>query len=199
MQHSDFHRCFPHVVNLACQAVIKAITNIDYSQHDAPEFLDSNGCPMLIFNKCRASSLRRQYFAEVVTTLKQMNLQLLRDVDTRWSSTLLMIERALMLREVCTDFAELKQYHLSHADWTALEYFKGILEIPHAFQHKLAAEQIPTICNTIPAFEALMRCWRQHKELHPLTALIVDQGLTKLSEYRQRALRVNAYMLAISK
>jgi hypothetical protein len=29
------------------------------------------------------------------------NLQLLRDVDTRWSSTLLMIERALKLRPVC--------------------------------------------------------------------------------------------------
>jgi hypothetical protein len=29
------------------------------------------------------------------------DLQLLRDVDTRWSSTSLMIERALLLREVC--------------------------------------------------------------------------------------------------
>jgi hypothetical protein len=28
------------------------------------------------------------------------DLQLLRDVDTRWSSTLLMIERAILLREV---------------------------------------------------------------------------------------------------
>lgn len=28
------------------------------------------------------------------------DLQLLRDVDTRWSSMLLMIERALILREV---------------------------------------------------------------------------------------------------
>ncbi|PCH42724.1 hypothetical protein WOLCODRAFT_86211 [Wolfiporia cocos MD-104 SS10] len=189
MQHSDFHRCFLHVINLACQAVIKAITNINYSQRDAPEFAlnhDPVACVRSLVRVCRASSLRWQYFAEVVTTLKQMNLQLLRDVDTRWSSTLLMIERALMLREAIDkfihheDFAELKQYHLSHADWTALEYFKGILEIPHAFQHKLAAEQIPTICNTIPAFEALMRCWRQHKELHPLTTLIVDQGLTKV-------------------
>ena len=108
----------------------------------------------------------------------------------------------------------------SNADWTALEYFKGILEvendffkkdisyfnlieinpqIPHAFQHKLAAERVPTICNTIPAFEAMMRRWHQHKELHPLTAFIIDKGLTKLSEYHQRALRVNAYTLAISK
>ena len=67
----------------------------------SPLELNSDGCHILIFNKCRASSLRRQYFAEVVTTLKQANLQLLRDVDTRWSSTLLMFERALMLREVC--------------------------------------------------------------------------------------------------
>jgi len=31
-------------------------------------------------------------------------LQLLRDVDTRWSSAMLMIERALILEEVCHVF-----------------------------------------------------------------------------------------------
>jgi hypothetical protein len=34
--------------------------------------------------------------------LKQKKLQLLRDVETRWSSTFLMIERCLLLREVGT-------------------------------------------------------------------------------------------------
>ena len=48
----------------------------------------------------RASSLRRQYFSDVLNSLEQKDLQLLRDVDTRWSSTLLMVERALILRLV---------------------------------------------------------------------------------------------------
>lgn len=39
---------------------------------------------------------------DVQELLGQKKLQLLRDVDTRWSSTFLMIERCLLLREVGT-------------------------------------------------------------------------------------------------
>lgn len=48
----------------------------------------------------RASSLRRQYFTSILNALKQKDLQLLQDIDVRWSSTLLMVERAIVLREV---------------------------------------------------------------------------------------------------
>jgi hypothetical protein len=49
----------------------------------------------------RASSIRRELFSIIVMALRDsVDLQLLRDVDTRWSSVLLMIEQALELREV---------------------------------------------------------------------------------------------------
>jgi hypothetical protein len=59
----------------------------------------------------RASSLRRQYFSEVLKALQMKDLQLLRDVDTRWSSTLInviMIDRAILLREVSNSFIFLR-------------------------------------------------------------------------------------------
>lgn len=107
----------------------------------------------------RASSLWRQYFSDVLKALEQKDLQLLRDVDTRWSSTLLMIERALVLRSVCsiillqnihlantlcrcqskaikefldkykTDFPELRKFIMSTAEWDALKTFQKILEV----------------------------------------------------------------------
>lgn len=49
----------------------------------------------------RASSLRRHRFRAVLEQLDQKILELLRDVETRWSSTFLMLDRALALREVC--------------------------------------------------------------------------------------------------
>ena len=55
----------------------------------------------LVAIQIRASSLRRQYFSDVLKALKMKDLQLLCDVDTQWSSTLLMIEWALLLHEVC--------------------------------------------------------------------------------------------------
>src|SRR5271170_4644640 len=50
----------------------------------------------------RASSLCRQHFSAILKDLGQKDLQLLRDVRTRWSSTLFMIERAIGLRDVST-------------------------------------------------------------------------------------------------
>ncbi|KAJ6597322.1 hypothetical protein B0H10DRAFT_2196991 [Mycena sp. CBHHK59/15] len=113
-------RCFPHIVNLACKAVLGAITDMkfaapeaaDFVPHpraadddaDAPTFLDTiHRDPVATVRTTvrviRASSLRRQYFSDILKALQQKDLQLLRDVDTRWSSTLLMIDRAVLLRE----------------------------------------------------------------------------------------------------
>lgn len=51
--------------------------------------------------KVQASSIHRQYFSEALVGAKLNNLQLLRDIDVRWSSTLLMIDRAICLKRVC--------------------------------------------------------------------------------------------------
>lgn len=35
------YRCFPHIVNLACKAVLGAITNLNFASQDAPDFIPS--------------------------------------------------------------------------------------------------------------------------------------------------------------
>ena len=110
----------------------------------------------LVAIQIHASLLRRQYFSDVLKALKMKDLQLLRDVDTQWSLTLLMIEQALLLCEVCilglyfpilswqfskaidkflekykTNFPELQKFILSTAEWDALQVFQKILEVSH--------------------------------------------------------------------
>ena len=50
----------------------------------------------------RNSNVKKQQFSEYVKKYLKKDYQLLRDVPTRWSSTLLMIERVLLLKNVCT-------------------------------------------------------------------------------------------------
>jgi hypothetical protein len=40
-------------------------------------------------------------FSKILIQLEMAPLQLIRDVETRWSSVYLMIRRAIVLREVC--------------------------------------------------------------------------------------------------
>jgi hypothetical protein len=130
LQPLKFRSYFPHIINLACQAVVKAIANIPYISNggdgqfvpkSSPEVLshDPVAC-MRAFIKsvslirfanklnlnqytgqCRSSALRREFFQKCVRENHNgADYQLLRDVETRWSSTLLMIERVLLLRKV---------------------------------------------------------------------------------------------------
>ena len=119
-------RCFPHVVNLACKAILAALTDLNYvrepmTAEEQVSFLDAmDKDPIatirtLIHVVCLsiypvwvpdakiqiwASSIHRQKILQIVKTFMGKDLQLLCDVDTRWSSALLMIKRALILEGV---------------------------------------------------------------------------------------------------
>ncbi|KAK0184205.1 ribonuclease H-like domain-containing protein [Armillaria mellea] len=211
--------CFAHIVNLACKAVLTAITNIDYAHDDDANFVLQPGQPINFMAACRCdpiatarsivwlihgSSIRWQIFSEILESLHDVdNLQLLRDVITHWSSTLLMIERILYLCPAINgflssrDFPEFYKYQLSNAEWTTLSDFKNILAVPHAFQQILSCEKTPCISDTIPAFEAMQFTWEELQKEMPYAADIIAKGLEKLAEYRGRVNDVPIYSLAI--
>ncbi|PBK81084.1 hypothetical protein ARMGADRAFT_948805 [Armillaria gallica] len=182
--------CFAHIVNLACKAVLTAITNIDYANDDA-DFI-------------RGSSLRCQIFSEILESLHDVdNLQLLQDVITCWSSTLLMIECVLYLCPMINsflssqDFPEFHKYQLSSTEWGALSDFKNILAVPHVFQQILSCEKMPCISDTIPAFEVMQFTWEELQKEMPHATDIIAKGLEKLAEYHGRVNDVPIYSLAI--
>ncbi|KAG2110488.1 hypothetical protein DEU56DRAFT_749813, partial [Suillus clintonianus] len=216
------YRCFPHIVNLACKAVLGAITNLNFASQDAPDFIpsappglesrsfmdaidrDPIATVQTVVRVIRASSLHRQYFTSILNALKQKDLQLLRDIDVRWSSTLLMVERAILLREgidrfLSSDsFPEFQKYKLGSSEWDALDVFRKVLSVPHAFQQRLSAEKTLTLCNAIPAFEAMVRIWSKQLDDDPDLAIVIQPGLNKLNDYRSRIADVPAYALAMS-
>jgi len=76
-------------------------------------------------------------------------------------------------------------------------YTQRLLKVPHAFQQQLSSEKTPTLCNAFPAFEGMKRVWKEHQVEHPETSDIVQDGLDKLEDYRDRADHVPAYVLAM--
>ncbi|KAJ7928385.1 hypothetical protein B0H13DRAFT_2311666 [Mycena leptocephala] len=105
-----------------------ATTFMDAIDHDPIATLRA------IVRQIRSSSLRRQFFSDVLKSLQLKDLELLRDVITRWSSTLLMIDRGLFLRLAVdsflssNQFEELRKFKLGDEEWGALEVFKKILD-----------------------------------------------------------------------
>lgn len=92
---------------------------------------------------------------------------------------------------------------MSQDDWNLLEIYKTILQVflviimsinyinknyqvPHAFQEILSAENTPTICSSIPAFESFIDVWRTLLEERPEWWEMIQPGLDKLEEYEER-------------
>ncbi|KAF8970640.1 ribonuclease H-like domain-containing protein, partial [Flammula alnicola] len=211
------YRCFPHIVNLACKAILAAISALDFNpippdEEDDDEeggtFMDKLtddpiACLRTLIRVICALSIRRQCFSELTVERFGHDVQLLRDVDTRWSSTCLMIERALFCRPIIVkflsmpDFEDLRRHYLTGDDWEALQAFYDILSIPHAFQQRLSAEKTPTLCETIRSFSAITAIWKEHQGEHPETSNIIQAGIDKLEEYSERTSLTPAYTVAM--
>ena len=110
-------RCFAHVVNLTAKAILSSPALLPDGGGDHPvkklhEAIAHVSLPFylflfkLILYKIRSSQLRCDHFSKNLKESGIWPLQLIRDVETRWSSVYLMITRALALRPVSS------KYHL---------------------------------------------------------------------------------------
>ncbi|KAE9394622.1 hypothetical protein BT96DRAFT_742821, partial [Gymnopus androsaceus JB14] len=127
-------------------------------------------------------------------------LELILDVDTRWSSTFLMIKRALLLRPVSEDYCHLMTQanaRLAPVDWKLLEDIKDVLEVPHLFQQCLSSQKTPTLCWALPAFAAMIQLYNEKLDEHPHLADAIRAGSEKLDEYAEKIRKVPAYILAM--
>ncbi|KAJ6588083.1 hypothetical protein B0H19DRAFT_921879, partial [Mycena capillaripes] len=94
-------------------------------------------------------------------------------------------------------FRDLHKYKLGDKEWEALEAFKRIMAVPHAFQQRLSAEKTPTLGDALPAFEAMIKAWQAQQVKYPETAHIVQKGIDKLELYQERVEHVPAYILSM--
>ncbi|KAF9058378.1 hypothetical protein BDP27DRAFT_1241404, partial [Rhodocollybia butyracea] len=130
-------------------------------------------------------------------------LQLLRDVNVRWSSTQLMLKRGLEMREVMDSFlkdpayGDLSQYVLNEQEWLALKQLSRVLEIPHNFQQLLSKEKTPTLCDFLPSFARIIELWEELQRQLPEMRQSIQAGLSKIKDYHKRMARVPAYALAM--
>ncbi len=123
--HSDISadkmmiRCFPHVINIACQHIIDGLSQSEPQigenfnapssvtlSETWPAYRQALGCDIIgkcrsLVNACRASGMRREAFRKLISEGNDKIYwderlpihELLRDCETRWSSTHNMIER----------------------------------------------------------------------------------------------------------
>ncbi|KAF5372361.1 hypothetical protein D9615_009320 [Tricholomella constricta] len=222
-------RCFPHIINLACQAILEALKQtpalgLSLATESATRFYlqsletDLIGTCRSVVAACRASGQRRQELRRIICEGNERDtwrgelpndekhlkvLQLLRDCETRWSSTYLMIDRIIYLYPAVQKFllnidqTDLSHHLFSDRQLNILRDIHQVLELPHAAQELLSAERTPTLSLSLPLYEILIEQWKLLQATIPELAQYIEVGIQKLEDYVGQARKTRIYAHAM--
>ncbi|KAJ7468180.1 hypothetical protein FB451DRAFT_1039951 [Mycena latifolia] len=120
---------------------------------------------------------------------------LLKDVDTRWSSIFLMIDRVPELYQAIDAFLQLEKY--SDNRLQVLRDIRQFLQVPHVVQELVSAEKTPTLSIVLPLYERLIIMLRDFKRQLPKLGHAISAAIRKLEEYLALSRRAPIYASAM--
>ncbi|TEB21112.1 hypothetical protein FA13DRAFT_1643511, partial [Coprinellus micaceus] len=125
-------------------------------------------------------------------------------VDTRWSSTFLMIDRVVEMRLAIQAFFKLEKYEgyaaaysMSEEQFAVLNDIRQFLGLFHVVQELVSAEKTPTLSFVLPMYEKLLTMLDDLKCILPEIASAITSSQTKLRGYLNKARGSPAYTMAI--
>ncbi|EUC54139.1 hAT family dimerization protein, partial [Rhizoctonia solani AG-3 Rhs1AP] len=225
-RHGNRLRCFPHVINLAVQDILGALSLSakDYEGNLAQRGFKLDGQPELqaylsalsreLLERIRQTitalrrTQRRQGLRKTILvgnsdgswTLRALELKL--DCPTRWSSTRDMIERLLYLypavsRYIASD-PTLAEHVITHADYEALHDILTVLNFAHRAQELLSSDRVPTLSFAIPLYHALVDQWTRLQATLPALSYAIFAGIKKLNAYLDKTRSSPVHIVAMA-
>ncbi|KAJ7680087.1 hypothetical protein B0H14DRAFT_3101791 [Mycena olivaceomarginata] len=218
-------RCFPHVINLAVKAGLKALSDLPFYEPDIVLDNDGNPIPHSLLDNIEyweALTLDPVGAArKLVTACHNMEgneaggwgdppailrvVGLLKDVETRWSATFLVIDRVLEQYQAVDKFLnapgqeEIAHHSFDPMTLRVLQDIRRFLEIFHIVQEIVSAEKTPTLSIVLPMYEKLIVMLNDlAKDLEELSHAI-KVSVQKLEEYLSLSRRTKIYSLAMGK
>ncbi|KAI0317889.1 hypothetical protein OF83DRAFT_1057840 [Amylostereum chailletii] len=140
----------------------------------------------------RNQDLRNSGNTDVGSVLNQV-LELLRDVDTHWSSVLFMVQRTLLLCRPVEIFlahpdqASIRDLLPTADEWKLLEHIRDFLAIPNSVQELMSGENTPNLSAVLPAYTLCMQRLSEFGRELPVFAPLANAAVAKFEEYFNRS------------
>ncbi|KIK16191.1 hypothetical protein PISMIDRAFT_48578, partial [Pisolithus microcarpus 441] len=225
-------RCMAHIINLATQAFLAAHSKSKHFDPADPDTdltaavrdgvdCDEVGLVRAIVVKERSSAKHKELFRCLQMCTDDgrelqnpgVPLQLLLDMKVRWSSTFLMLRRALDLKKDVNRFVrhlslqerdadkcrKIMELELTEVEWVRMQLLLSLLSYAEKAQHAFSSEQGLALHTALPALEALHKAWSTRKSSAKYRDFTsgLNAGLTKVSVYYERTATSDAHIMAM--
>lgn len=164
-------RCFAHIMNLACKDIIQSVGDGDHIAYPSDDENDGdeekrNSKELPVVAKLRKavvairkSPQRREMFAKQCNVFGVKSKNLLRNVRTRFNSTLTMLERAkelkLPLDMTLNCISELRNFSLEDWEWEMVDELIKLLMPFREATIMLSNEHSPTLSRVTSVYQLL--------------------------------------------
>ncbi|KAJ6648282.1 putative AC transposase [Pseudolycoriella hygida] len=164
-------RCFAHIMNLSCQAMIHSVGDGDATKYSSDSEDDdeenvnrARDLPVIAKLRkgvvgIRKSPQRREIFSRQCIAANIKPKIVVRDVRTRWNSTHAMFERAKQLRQpydlTLASIQKLRKYGLFDEDWEKIDKLIDLLSPFQEATLMLSNEHSPTISRIAGVYQEL--------------------------------------------
>lgn len=166
-------RCFAHIMNLACQAMIYSVGDGPATEYPSDDSDDEDNekasqkakvLPVIAKMRkgvvsIRSSPQRRELLARQCIAAKIEPRVVLRDVRTRWNATHRMMERATDLKEpfdlTLRSIPKKRKYCLEETEWEKVKDLLALLEPFREATEMLSNEHSPTLSRVSAVYQAL--------------------------------------------
>lgn len=175
-------RCFPHIINLGVQDLLKLINSQsnfimdnqlgsmdieeeEDSDHEQSVDLDDSQFSQIISNirntfikLRRVESLRNQLQVFCQMSAEKYQKPTL-DVKTRWNSTYKLLQKAFDMKKslnLIWNAKEIEKYKITNDDWNILAKLLPLLDIADEISTLLCSEKSPTLPDAVILFNSLV-------------------------------------------
>lgn len=164
-------RCFAHIMNLCCQAMIRSVGDGTASEYPSDEDSDAEEetaktkvLPVVAKMRkgvvaIRNSTQRREILARQCIAAKIEPKVVLRDVRTRWNATLTMMDRAKSLKEpfdlTLQSIPKLRKLVLDENEWKKIDELLELLAPFKEATEMLSNEHSPTVSRISAVYQVL--------------------------------------------
>ncbi|QRV94607.1 hAT family dimerization protein [Ceratobasidium sp. AG-Ba] len=191
-------RCFPHVINIAVQAILAALReSAELFRHYLRKSGETISIELETYLLALESEPHNRIRKTAVALRRTQRRQGLRKTIREGNEQRIWRTHKLATSRYIASDPTLAEFAITHTDYEVLSDTLDVLDLAHRTQELLSSDQTPTLSLALPLYHALIDQWRELQAKRPVLSHAIAAGIDKLEAYLAKTQSSPAHIVVL--